>query len=401
MLVTLQFMRRIDTNNIKAATYLAFALIPLSGFVLDIYIPSLPEMSSQLHTTPAAIQLTLSIYLITYGISQLLIGAFLDSVGRFLPSTIALFLFSLSSFYIANADSIKSIYLMRAFQGIMVATIVVSKRASFFDLYAGEKLKHYTSLFSVIWSAAPIIAPFLGGFLQVNYGWRSNFYFLGIFGIILMLLEILFSGESIVEKHPFKLKLIISDYTAMLRTRDFTTGIIILALAYSILMVYNMSSPFLVEKVMHYPANITGNAALFSGVAMMAGGLLSKYYIDKPFTTKIKITFGIQITGAILVMFINQWYNTMYTLLAYITILHIGTGFIFNTVFSYCLTRFATNGGKASGLSGGGYIIFTAAFSFGVIRSLPIDSQFWLGTSYLILVLITVFLFLRTKWINN
>jgi hypothetical protein len=55
-------MRRIDTNNIKAATYLAFALIPLAGFVLDIYIPSLPEMSSQLHTTPAAIQLTLSIY---------------------------------------------------------------------------------------------------------------------------------------------------------------------------------------------------------------------------------------------------------------------------------------------------------------------------------------------------
>ena len=121
-----------------------------------------------------------------------------------------------------------------------------------------------------------------------------------------MLLEILFSGESIVEKHPFKLKLIISDYTAMLRTRDFTTAIIILALSYSILMVYNMSSPFLVEKVMHYPANITGNAALFSGVTMMAGGLLAKYYIDKPFTTKIKITFGIQITGAILVMFINH-----------------------------------------------------------------------------------------------
>jgi hypothetical protein len=45
-------MRRIETNNIKTATYLAFALIPLSGFVMAIYIPSLPEMSSQLHTTP-------------------------------------------------------------------------------------------------------------------------------------------------------------------------------------------------------------------------------------------------------------------------------------------------------------------------------------------------------------
>jgi hypothetical protein len=37
------------------------------------------------------------------------------------------------------------------------AAIVVSKRSYFFDLFSDDKLKHYISPFSIIWSAAPIL----------------------------------------------------------------------------------------------------------------------------------------------------------------------------------------------------------------------------------------------------
>jgi DHA1 family bicyclomycin/chloramphenicol resistance-like MFS transporter len=59
-------MKRITETNKTASTILAFALIPLSGFALDIYIPSLPDMAVKLNTSSAAIQLTISIYLISY-----------------------------------------------------------------------------------------------------------------------------------------------------------------------------------------------------------------------------------------------------------------------------------------------------------------------------------------------
>jgi MFS family permease len=72
-------MKQIKESRIGTNTVVALALIPLSGFAMDVYIPSLPDMAVQLHTTPAAIQLTLSLFIISYGISQLIVGGLIDS----------------------------------------------------------------------------------------------------------------------------------------------------------------------------------------------------------------------------------------------------------------------------------------------------------------------------------
>lgn len=393
-------MKRVTESNKWASTILAFALIPLSGFALDVYIPSLPDMAIKLHTTPEAIQLTLSVYLISYGICQLIIGGLLDSYGRYLPSLASLLFFSVASFVIANTDSLQVIYLIRAIQGIMVATIVVSKRALFFDLYSGDKLKHYTSLFSIIWSSAPIIAPFIGGYLQTRFGWQSNFYFLGYFALVLFALELLISGETLTVKHPFHLGNITNIYLSMVKTKDFILGMVVLALSYSMMLVYGMASPFLIENVMHYPATVTGNASLISGVAVLSGGLLAKYFITRPFLKKIVIAITIQLVVAAGLTIFTFYFHNLYTLLAYVVILHSAVGFIFNTMFSYCLTRFTANGGKASGLVGGGYIIFTSAFSYGVVSAISIKSQVCLGVSYSVLGLAILIIIIRTKWLG-
>lgn len=394
-------MKRVTESNKWASTILAFALIPLSGFALDIYIPSLPDMAIKLNTTPEAIQLTVSIYLITYGICQLIIGGLLDSYGRYLPSLAGLLFFSLASFAIANTYSLQVIYLMRGIQGIMVAVIVVSKRASFSDLYSGDKLKHYTSLFSIIWSSAPIIAPFIGGYLQTHFGWQSNFYFLGYFSLILFALELVISGETLTIKDPFHISNIARVYLSMVKTKDFILAMAVLALSYSMMLVYGMASPFLIENVLNYPATTTGNASLVSGVAVLAGGLLAKYFITRPFFKKILIAISIQLFVAIGLTVFTSYFHNLYTLLAYVVILHTAVGFIFNTMFSYCLTRFTSNGGKASGLAGGGYIIFTSAFSYGLVSALSIKNQVFLGVSYSILGFAILIIVLRTKWLGN
>ena len=158
---------------------------------MDVYIPSLPDMAVQLHTTPAAIQLTLSIFMISYGISQLIVGGLVDSYGRYWPTLMSMLVFSTASFAIAWSEDLHFIYAMRIIQGFTVAVIVVGKRSFFVDVYSGEQLKKYTSLFSVIWAIGPIVAPFLGGFFQTNWGWQSNFIFLGIFGFAFFFIEVL------------------------------------------------------------------------------------------------------------------------------------------------------------------------------------------------------------------
>ena len=391
-------MKTLKASNQKISTLLAFSLIPISGLALDVYIPSLPSMTADLHASSSAVQLTLSIFLITYGIAQLLIGSFLDSYGRYLPNLIALLGFSLASFIIAYTDSLTLIYVMRAIQGTMTAVIIVSKRAFFIDQYKGDQLKKYTSMFSIIWAAAPIIAPFLGGYLQVHFGWRSNFVFLGAYGILIAVLDLIYSGETVAKFSAFNLKAIRAAYSSMLTAADFTAGILVLGLSYGILLVYNMASPFIIEKLLHYPPTITGDCALISGISMLGGGLISKVFISHPLKRKMIIAVTAQLIAAIALILCTSYVHNIFTLIAYIVFVHVPVGFIFNGTLAYCLTRFPHHGGMASGLAGGGYIIFTSLSSYIIVNTVSIKSQAVLGIGYLTLVVAVFGLLVFTKW---
>ena len=142
----------------RISTILGLAIVPLSGFATDVYIPSMPSMGAELKVSSLQVQLTLTVFLVSYGVAQLFIGAFLDSFGRYKLGLAALFLFTIASITIANTNSIYLIYAMRVIHGLTVATIVVAKRAYFVDVYKGEQLKSYLSLFTIIWSVGPIVA---------------------------------------------------------------------------------------------------------------------------------------------------------------------------------------------------------------------------------------------------
>src|ERR1700748_2070470 len=137
-------MEIIQHKHQRIRTILSFALIPLSGFATDIYVPSLPSMASQLHVSNSSVQLTLLLFMASSGISQLFVGSLLDSFGRFRLGITALIVFALANFTIAISHDIYVIYAMRILHGITVATIVVGKRAYFVDTFTGDKLKHYT-----------------------------------------------------------------------------------------------------------------------------------------------------------------------------------------------------------------------------------------------------------------
>ena len=180
-----------------------FLMIPLSGLVTDVYLPSFPEMQKMLHTHSGGIQLTLTYFLISYGISLLIAGSIVDSFGRYRIVLVALSVFLLSNLGIATVHDIHFIYLMRVLQGISAAFIVVGKRAFLVDIYSGRKLQHYTSMLTIIWAMAPITAPFIGGYLQQAFGWTANFYLLAGYSLICLLLELFFFRRSASRPQTF------------------------------------------------------------------------------------------------------------------------------------------------------------------------------------------------------
>ena len=391
-------MRRINEARAGWNTFIAFSLIPISGFAMDIYIPSLPDMASHLHASPEAIQLTLSIFMISYGFSQLLVGGLVDSFGRYLPSLVSILIFSVASFAIAYTSDLQLIYWMRALQGLTVAVIMASKRAYFVDIFSGELLKKYTSMFSVIWAIAPIVAPFLGGFFQIHWGWAANFKFLGYFGLLFFVIEIVTGGESMKIAQPFRFRHIINSYGDMLKTPDFTSGMFILGLTYTMLLVYGMASPFLIESRLHYSASITGYCSLFSGVSVFIGGCISRMFIQRPFFGKLIIANSLQLVSACVLIPITLYYQNIFTLLLFVFLLHSTGGFIFNNLLSYCLIRFPQYAGKASGLVGGGFAVVTSVASSVLVSSISITTQSSLGVAYGILGILISVLLLKTKW---
>lgn len=373
----------------ETATWIAFTLLPLSGFATDIYLPSLPAIQSDLHVNSIQVQSTIGIFLISYGISQLFIGGILDSFGRFKPVLWGLFAFAIASLLIATTHNIYLIYPMRVIHGITTAMIVVAKKAYFVDVYKGEKLKNYLSLFTIIWSAGPILAPFAGGYLQSTFGWQSNFYFLAIYAFVIAVLEFFFSGETLNGPAEFEIKKIAGVYLIMIKTSTFTLGVFMLGFAYSLVIIFNITGPYIIEHQFGYTAAVSGDCSLILGAAWMSGGFIGKATSNRPLLEKASINAIIQLLIVKVMLISLDFSYNIYTLVIFAFLINMSAGYTYNNFFIYCLSKFPKNAGTAGGLTGGLAYIIVSTFTSGIVSLIPATDAQSLIHSYLILILLS------------
>lgn len=390
-------MVTLKEKNKFIATILAFAVIPMSGLATDIYLPSMPSMATELQQPESNIQLTLSIFLISYGLTQFFAGSIVDSFGRYRISMLALGLFVASFLITATTHNIFVIYAMRVLQGILSGFAVVAKRAFFVDVYEGEERKHYLSIMTIVWSVGPIIAPFIGGYLQKSFGWQSNFYVLAGYSLLLLLLEFIFSGETLKKRNPFHPEFLIKEYNAMFKAKDFFYGMIMCGLSYSMIMFFNLCGSFIIEHKMGYSEVVAGYVSLILGFAWMTGGFLGKALINKAFLPKIRNANFIQLLLIVLMFFASYFSNKIYSLVAFAFLIHVTAGFIFNNYFSYCIGRFPNSAGIAGGLTGGVAFIITSAISYGIVAAIKPQVQLEVAEGYFVLGILGLFILSMIK----
>ena len=384
-------MKTIKEEHRRIVNILSFSLIPLAGFATDIYLPSLPSMTISLHASASQIQLSLLLFMASAGVSQLFVGSLLDSFGRYRLSNSALFIFSIASFLIGLFPDLHVLYLMRIVQGVAASFVLVARRAYFMDTYSGDQLKRYTSLFSIIWATAPIIAPFLGGYLQKAFGWQSSFYMLGILPLVILALTLKYGGESAKDLQPLRVKPLLGVYSSLLTTKDFALALVILGLNYGMVLLFGMASPFIIEHQWHQTPVVTGYCALVSGVAMMAGGIISRSMLRIPLEKKLPIALGIQLTsGAFAIIISMSGLTNIYVMMSFVILQHGVAGFVFNNLFAYSLGRFSRNAGIVAGMTGGASYIISSFSSYGTASFFAVTNQTMLALGYLFLNLCVV-----------
>ncbi len=203
----------------------------------------------------------------------------------------------------------------------------------------------------------------------------------------MLLLELRYSGETIREPQPFHWRMIRSTYAQLWQARDYVMGVLILGLSYGMVLVFGMSMPFIIEHGFHLSPVATGYAALCSGVSILLGGMLAKRLIDKPFFAKLSTVVTLQLViGLAMYLTAMLHFNSVFSIMLFVVLLHLLEGFTYNVYFTYCITRFPAFAATAGGVtSGGSYIVFSV-IGYLLVSILDIYDQKTLALSYLFFV---------------
>lgn len=198
-------------------------LAMVGPFAIDSIFPAFRALAGELDVPDAAIQQTISLYLLGYALMSLLHGALSDALGRKPVILAGLGVFLLASVGCALASDLEQLLVFRFIQGLSAGVGLIVGRAVIRDVYDGNEAQRMMSMVSMIFSIAPAIAPIIGGYILSWSHWQGIFWFLAALSALMLLVVGLFLPESHpapkrVPIHPVSLS---RAYALMLRNRRF------------------------------------------------------------------------------------------------------------------------------------------------------------------------------------
>jgi DHA1 family bicyclomycin/chloramphenicol resistance-like MFS transporter len=246
-------------------------------FSIDMYLPALPAITSELAAPPIAVQQTLSIYLFAYALMMLWHGALSDALGRRPVALAGLAVFAVATLGCAIAGNIESLWLFRAIQGASAGTGLVVGRALIRDRFQGAEAQRLMSQVTLMFGIAPVIAPIAGGLLLTAFGWRAIFWTLLAFTLAVLAWAAREMPETLPREARQSLlpRALARNYTAVLSRGEFLLLATIPALNFAAFFVYIAAAPaFLIDLL---GVSTRGFAWLFVPMigGVMAGAAIS------------------------------------------------------------------------------------------------------------------------------
>jgi len=279
-------MLKPDTLALTALLALLTALGPLA---VDMYVPSFPEISQLLGAPAATVQLTLSLYMVSYAAGQVIYGPLSDRYGRKPVLRAALMIYCVGAIGCTLAPDIELLLAARMLQALGSSGSVVLARAIVRDLYSGARAGRELALMGAIMSLAPVGAPMIGGVLQSAFGWRSHFVLQLAFGLIAGFLVWRKLPETVRQRleEPFSLRAMIHGYRIVLSNRAVVANVAMLSIGFAGVFAWISGSSFVLQ-------DLYGLTALTYGLAFASTGL--GYLVGNALATRIVTRLGIDRT---------------------------------------------------------------------------------------------------------
>ena len=248
-----------------------------SSLVNDMYLPTIPSMMKEFHTTPSMTQMGISMAMAGMGLGSVLWGSASDRYGRKPVLIVSLIIFVIATALSLFSENITFFIVCRLFQGLGAGGAMVLSTSIPADVYMGRQLAKLMAIVGAINGVAPALGPVLGGFMADWVGWR------GIFVVLLVIgLGMTFWTTRYHETLPPQRRLqarSFSDYVKAYRTlfvnRRFMLYVTIKAVAIGLLYAYIASAPFIIQT--HYGFSAMTFGLIFGGnaLAMSIGSWLA------------------------------------------------------------------------------------------------------------------------------
>jgi MFS transporter, DHA1 family, multidrug resistance protein len=330
---------------------------------IDMYLPALPQLSSQLHVGASATQLTLTACVVSIAVGQLVLGPISDRVGRRPPLLAGLAAFLGSSAACAIAPNIYVLTGFRLIQGIGGAAGIAISRSIVRDLHSGPALARFYATLMLATGLGPVLAPQIGSWILAVTSWRGVFAALAVFGAILLALVWWRVPETLpsTARSSGSIWRALGTTARVSRDRIFLGYALGCALAMGAVFSYVAGSSFVLQNVYRLSPQTYGLIFALTGCAMVAGAQLSGKLSGRVSSASLLATgLGTMMAGGalLLVVVVSRGVGLAGVIPAVIMIMA-SWGLVAPNALALAMQRYPQSAGAASAVVG--FLQFTVA----------------------------------------
>ncbi|SUC10732.1 bicyclomycin resistance protein-2 [Pasteurella canis] len=246
-------------NQTALICFLAM-LVGFGPLSIDLYLPSLPTIAQELNTSIEWVQLSVSTFLTGFCVGMLCYGPISDKYGRRVVLLIGMVIYIVASLACSLATSIEQLLVARFLQAFGGGVGPVLGRAIVRDSFPQHRITHVLSMMQLVTMLAPLLAPFIGGFILLWFGWESQFLLLAMMGLVCVLITYFFLPETNQDRHhqPLNTMTFFQAYCRILKHRPSFGYILCLGAMFGGMFTYVAGTPFVYIDYFHIPAQNYG-----------------------------------------------------------------------------------------------------------------------------------------------
>ena len=335
----------------------------LASLAMNIYLPSMTNMTNYFQTEYRLMQLSVALYLGANGVLQVVIGPIADKAGRRPVILWGLGLFLLATLGCIYAPNAQVFLIFRMFQAVVAVGIVLS-RAAVRDIYAQDQAASMIGYVTMGMTVVPMIGPAIGGALDQLFGWSANFWMLFGAGILIWALTWADFGET-AHKSGKTLVAQFREYPELLRSPRFWGYSLAAGLPTGAFFAYLGGAPFVGTVIYDMEPGELGLYFSAPSLGYFFGNFLSGRYSMRVGVNRMVLWGNLLVCAGLSVSMVVMLtgYGSALSFFGFIIIMGLGNGMTIPNATAGALSVRPHLAATAAGLSGAISLIGGAALS--------------------------------------